>query len=462
MSFIVTKKNLKSAALFALIIGVLLFTSLGSLEFTFDKAVLTAGFLVISLISFMSIVADTRIMSMNKFHWYFQLVFMGLAPMCQYLSGYYPWGVAISVNDMQAAQAIVGLFDILFILFYRGHNGWRTNLGLTTKVSEYLTCERTYPTSMWLISIIVGSVAFALLVSMIGFYNLFFRSENVLDIENSTLNFVVRKFLTALPAMLFSIMVSVNRNRRNVLNVVAILILIVFAVCSNFPTSTTRYWMGTIFLGGGILLFNKRNSSRIIDYVVLIVLLVGFPVFYVFKNSSVDIITTLQNGVEYNGIVESFNTIDFDAFTLIARGVRYVRENGVTYGAQLINIILFFIPRSIWTAKPITTNVLIASSINQTFTNLSAPLPVEGYVNFGVIGVVLYAVITARFCRLMDKLFWEMSELNKVNLVNMFYPFLCVILIYIERGPLQPSFIQTIALLLPLFAVSFFCGRKVK
>lgn len=250
MSFIVTKKNLKSAALFALIIGVLLFTSLGSLEFTFDKAVLTAGFLVISLISFMSIVADTRIMSMNKFHWYFQLVFMGLAPMCQYLSGYYPWGVAISVNDMQAAQAIVGLFDILFILFYRGHNGWRTNLGLTTKVSEYLTCERTYPTSMWLISIIVGSVAFALLVSMIGFYNLFFRSENVLDIENSTLNFVVRKFLTALPAMLFSIMVSVNRNRRNVLNVVAILILIVFAVCSNFPTSTTRYWMGTIFLGG--------------------------------------------------------------------------------------------------------------------------------------------------------------------------------------------------------------------
>ncbi|MCD7836635.1 MAG: hypothetical protein LUG83_08315, partial [Lachnospiraceae bacterium] len=136
MSFRITKKNLKSAVLFVLIVGALLPASLGNLEFTLDKTVLTVGFLLISLISFLSIVADTRIISMNKFHWYFQLVFMGLAPMCQYLSDYYPWGVTISVNDMQAAQAIVLLFDIMFILFYYGHKEWRTNLGLKDRVSD--------------------------------------------------------------------------------------------------------------------------------------------------------------------------------------------------------------------------------------------------------------------------------------------------------------------------------------
>ena len=127
-----------------------------------------------------------------------------------------------------------------------------------------------------------------------------------------------------------------------------------------------------------------------------------------------------------------------------------------------MNIVLFFVPRSIWTSKPVTTNVLIASAQNQTFTNLSCPLAAEGYVNFGMVGVVLYCFAYAKLNRALDDMYWKHSQDKQANIINMLYPFLCVIALYINRGPLQAAFIQTIALIMPLILINLFCGRKVK
>jgi hypothetical protein len=295
---------------------------------------------------------------------------------------------------------------------------------------------------------------------MIGFYNLFFRSENALDIENSTINFLVRKFLTALPAMICTMYLLIVKRKNTVLIKMGIIITLLFSVCSNFPTSTTRYWMGTIFIGIAFAAFVSRKESRIVDYGIVFGLLVVFPIFYMFKTLT---ITDLFIGnVQFSGIVNSFNTVDFDAFTIVARAVRYVRENGITWGNQLLNIVLFFIPRGIWTSKPITTNVLIASAQNQKYTNLSCPLVAEGYVNFGIVGVVLYCIVYAKINRALDDIYWLYSQDEKVNIINMLYPFLCVIALYINRGPLQPAFIQTIALILPLIVINLFSSKKAK
>ena len=182
--------------------------------------------------------------------------------------------------------------------------------------------------------------------------------------------------------------------------------------------------------------------------------MVAFPLFYLFKTMTIE---DLFNGrINFGGIVNSFNTVDFDAFTIMARSIRYVRENGITWGNQLLNIILFFIPRGIWKNKPITTNVLIASAQNQKFTNLSCPLTAEGYVNFGIEGLMLYCIVYAKINRVLDDMYWENSDDSEINIINMVYPFLCVITLYINRGPLQPAFIQTIALILPLVIINFF------
>lgn len=456
----VGKKKFISGSILLIVLLIIFFYVFNSVRVNGRSVFIVAGFILIGVLSLANIVKDSRIISANKFFWYFQFVFMSIAPLCQYLSGYYPWGVRIDDFDMEIAQLMVVCWSVLYMLFYRRTKLKAGNHSVGVRIKNYLTADRYFSPICLIVIFVCAVLGFALLVRMIGFYNLFFRSENALDIENSTINFVVRKFLTALPAMVCAVYLLVIRKKKSVLMVAGLAVLIFATVCSNFPTSTTRYWMGTIFIGIMFVAIIRRKESRLVDYGIIFGLLVAFPLFYWFKTMT---ITDFVGGsVQFSGITESFNTVDFDAFTVVARSVRYVRENGITWGQQLINIILFFIPRSIWESKPITTNVLIASSQNQTFTNLSCPLPAEGYVNFGWAGVIVYCFVYAKFNHYIDDIFGNRNFDDEVSVINMAYPFLCVITLYINRGPLQPSFIQTIALVLPLIVIILFSRRHKK
>lgn len=460
----VSRKEFISGAVLALVIISLVASIFNSFTASRNNLGILIGFIIIGIISLYGALSDPRVISMNKVFWYFQVVFMSLAPACQYVTGYYPWRVLCSDTDMAIAQVMVIIFILNYYLIYRSrYRGYILSMGrkkvsLSMSIQKYLTTERSYGIGIRYFLLAIGVIGFVLLIRLVGFYNLFIRSENELSIENSTINFVVRKFLTALPAIICAIFI--REKNKTILDWTAILILFAITVCSNFPTSTTRYWMGTIFVGLILVLVLKRVESRTVDYGIIIGLLVAFPMFYIFKRST--LIDVMNAGLSYGGVVDSFNTVDFDAFAIVARSVRFVRENGITWGKQLINIVLFFIPRRIWTSKPLTTNVIIAQSQGQTFTNLSCALPAEGYVNFGWVGVLIYAFITAKTNSFFDHVFWNSSYDEKSNIINIIYPFLCIIGLYLNRGPLQPSFIQTIALILPMVVIIFITNTKTE
>lgn len=451
---VVSRKKFISGSILLIVLVLIIFYIFNDIDMNGKSFLTIVGFSIIGILSILSIIKDARVISTNKFFWYFQFVFMSIAPLCQYLSGYFPWGVRISESDIEIGVFLTIVWDIVYLLSY-GKRGRRIKRGtIGRKLKDLELGNRDYSRLFLIIVFFSSILGFALLVKMIGFYNLFFRSENMLDIENSTINFIVRKLLTALPAMVCAMFILTYKRRKSPLLLVGIISLIAIAICANFPTSTTRYWMGTIFIGIAMIATIQRKESRIVDYGIVFGLLVAFPLFYIFKTMTIE---DLFNGnVNFGGIVNSFNTVDFDAFTIMARSIRYVRENGITWGNQLLNIILFFIPRGIWKNKPITTNVLIASAQNQRFTNLSCPLTAEGYVNFGIVGLVLYCIVYAKINRALDDMYWENSDDSKINIINIVYPFLCVITLYINRGPLQPAFIQTIALILPLIIINFF------
>ncbi len=97
---------------------------------------------------------------------------------------------------------------------------------------------------------------------MIGFNNLFFRNLNILDLGNSTLSFVVRKFLSAFPVLTCAVFIVNNKIIKTRFNLIAIYLLMFMAILANFPTSTTRYWMGTLFLGLIILLIKIKEKIK--------------------------------------------------------------------------------------------------------------------------------------------------------------------------------------------------------
>jgi hypothetical protein len=61
------------------------------------------------------------------------------------------------------------------------------------------------------------------------------------------------------------------------------------------------------------------------------------------------------------------------------------------------------VPRKIWENKPISSGEFIGNYLRDTygnkysFTNLSNPYVSEGYLNFGILGVIMFAIFLAFF-----------------------------------------------------------------
>ena len=108
-------------------------------------------------------------------------------------------------------------------------------------------------------------------------------------------------------------------------------------------------------------------------------------------------------------------------------------------GYQWLSAFLFFVPRGVWATKPISTGELVGNYlIDQyqfNFNNLSNPMVSEGYINFGVLGVVIMAVflaiITVKFMK------WLQSP-NYLKNILAYY--LAIHFIFLLRGDFTNGF----------------------
>jgi len=85
-----------------------------------------------------------------------------------------------------------------------------------------------------------------------------------------------------------------------------------------------------------------------------------------------------------------------------------VGRQGIGWGRQLLGDVLFFVPSSVWHTKPLATGIAIGNYLimhhGGWFTNLSAPLPAEGYIDFGNVGAALYGAVLAIFVEWLNRL----------------------------------------------------------
>ena len=74
--------------------------------------------------------------------------------------------------------------------------------------------------------------------------------------------------------------------------------------------------------------------------------------------------------------------------------------------------------------------------------NLSCPLPFEGYINFGVIGLIVFAVLIGILFSSLDEYHWKVSTSSEV--MSAYYPFFLGFSFFAMRGDLMSSFSYTV------------------
>lgn len=167
---------------------------------------------------------------------------------------------------------------------------------------------------------------------------------------------------------------------------------------SNFPTAMPRYQIFTGFLGASfIYAYYSRHFMRYLALIILFSLYLISP-----------IISQFNLGRELNYDLKLFpsgnylSSGDFDGVQQLMDAIRFVDDEGLRWGSQIISGIFFFIPRTIWTSKAISTGEMLSSFWGYSFTNRSASFYTELYVDFGIIGILVSSIIIGMLLRRVD------------------------------------------------------------
>lgn len=440
------------AAILAFLAGVACLCFLGASFFGTVKSVVQpavlTGFAVnicLGLVAYIISLAKAPI-SFSQIHWVFYLTFFCLAPLSQYLNAYSCWDYVLSDNDYINTNFIILIWGACVFTFssLRGKGG----KVMAETINDPIDCIPHIRVSRMLVMLGLGVVATFLVVAVYGFENLFSRSTMESDLP-LTLDLIFGKVIRPLPifVLAFGIIFFRQQNKKTLFSVLVLILCIALSLLADFPAAMARYNAACFYGGLAIIAIpSLRKKKGLFSLFFLVLFLVVFPATNMFKTSVFDMNLFLETiGSIMTNLSTGFCAVDYDAYSLIARTVHYVDVYGLTWGKQLLTSLLFFVPRAVWAAKSVGTGELVSSAQGQRFTDLSSPLAAEGYVDFGMVGVVCYAAILGLLIRRFDG-----NAPTQSLLFSLFRPFGVLMFFFVMRGSLLSTWAYTVG-----FFISF-------
>jgi hypothetical protein len=223
---------------------------------------------------------------------------------------------------------------------------------------------------------------------------------------------IVNRFLLFVPSATLLILLNETvRGQKKWLfsRVCVIALLILLVLVTENPLTEKRNALGPLYLGLVLVGFQTWFASRTRRMLLLVGSMVfGFPAISVFTHNHQQTLSDLSMSDIGDRIQEYYFSINYDSWANIYTSVEIVKIHGLQWGHQLLGSMLFFVPSSIWTTKPLATGILLGNYLianySMWFNNLSAPLVAEAYLDFGYIGVIVYATAAAILVLSINKL----------------------------------------------------------
>lgn len=410
------------------------------------------SFFINGIIIAFNIYYDKYDYSLNKMFWYFMLFFMFISPLFQYFTSYNQWNYYLSETTYYRSNNIICMFLISYILFKKyllersekilekvNKKIYKIKINKSKKISKNLLYFTIAIFLIYMINVRLGT---------------FYRGNNEIYLINDGISAIINHFIKAFPVFCFCYIFNFY-NEKDKKNILLMLFIMIFVMI--YPQSTNRYLLGIVYLGLLIVIFQGKIKKRYFNIFIISLFILLFPLFQLFKWYSFGYLINNKNTI-VTQFENSYNSADFDAYSMLGRTINYTDANSFTYGKQLSTTLFFFIPRKIWNNKPFPTGKVVAISQGQTFTDLSCPLMAEGYIDFGTFGVVLYSFLLSAFLNIFDMIYYK--NINKKTELKLTYPFMFGAIIFILRGALQPTFMYTLLFYFAFIIVKIYCIKK--
>lgn len=287
---------------------------------------------------------------------------------------------------------------VFTISFYIGY--FFIRYGRSTETS--LRNQPALVSSNKLLSVIITLALASLLISQyIGFENLMVRRSD-LDRASISSNRSLTELLlslcrsTSFLALLLTL--YFRQHLRLIPFIIAIVLCLMAFLISNFPLALPRYILFSHVLAL-IYAFTRPTvaNKTLLTAAFLGGLLVVFPLASHLTRGEGSIDTFQFRGLDYYT-----SHGDFDGLQSVNNIVDYVDVNGHTYGYQLLGAAGIFIPRTLWDSKPQASGLIAAEQAGYPFTNISAPLASEIYIDFGFPGLAIFSALLGVILRALD------------------------------------------------------------
>lgn len=398
-----------------------------------------ATFIAITTLSSWRLFADPRAYSLNKVWWLFAIVFLGIIPSLQLAVHTMPWHTGdILPQTMLRANGV-----ILFCLgVYEGVRIWTNRHfaphpeGAPLPLAPALVNQFSYLAPAIMLS--CGAV----LVMVCGYKGLFLRGhmEMTLWQYSTTFQLLFDKGLRG--TMLWCSVAAIVLHRQHKLGRGTLWLVLIPGILFNFPLALPRYLTLTIFLSwalaAGWSLFKRPHAFSL--FLLGMFLLVA-PFFSVTRYAGADMEARLQHPDKI--FQKAVLVTDYDAWSSLCRVMQYTAERGSTGGRQLVGVALFFVPRAVWPSKPIGSGAFLFNELNLGFNNVACTYLAEGYINFGIVGSILFAAVMAVLVGRYDSWYWRRGGRVRFTLPRLFYFVTIGMLFFILRGDLMSSVAYT-------------------
>ena len=204
----------------------------------------------------------------------------------------------------------------------------------------------------------------------------------------------------------------------------------VYAI-TNFPLALARNWQfGTLITFLIVYVKGWRPWLRV--GMIVGMLLTMFSLFQWLHVLRRDDLSKVD--FELTDPIAYLKNMDFDGFQTSMNAVLYAKLYGHTLGAQLASSLLFFVPRSLWTEKGVSSGQMIAEALGYRFTNLSTPFPAEMYLDFSFVGVILGGLFVGYVYRRLDYLCAAAVDYGRPNLHLLLVGLIAGFTIFLMRG----------------------------
>ena len=396
---------------------------------------------------------EKRPFSLFKIFNLYSLFFIGIAPVVQFKENVQMWGV----NDMHETEYIIGGITYLFAmaitsLIYNHVKRKKSNFILGHKYYDREPKKQSLSKSS-LIKIVLCSfllLAFTFYRNDLNIYKLLLRgvSEEMLGFSSgegiqmsSQMWLICENYLRPMNSHI-TLLFYLQYGKQHKITFVILLLL---SLLTLFPTAVPRFAAAAIYLPFLLVFCPFLQKGQRFSFIMVLGVLVVWPFLNIFRNFSFD------KEVTFTLRLDEFATENFDSFSSLAR---VVCHGIITYGYQLLGVFLFWVPRSIWPSKPVGSGAFMAEELNFDFDNVSCNFFAEGYINFGILGLILFACILGCLISKIDNSYWNLYSTKKTNLFNGFYFLALGMLVFIMRGDALSSFAYTIGFMLSLLTAA--------